>query len=308
MKPYATYQFLEGTEMTDRDKKQIGSKFWNKGKWDNFVAPHLPESGEGLRLIDMGCNAGLFLKFAEDMGFKALGIDSNKEAVERGKVWRDKNGGSYEILHEKIENCPDNLPIVDYTVLANAHYYFTINDWINYVDKLKNKTRYVIIVTAEKKHINRCWASADVPSIRNYFKDWKEVSFVDELPLDGDPDPRRLWSLCFESPVIEKMSVDAIDSSNHVQDEFYAELDSGKHFSETKYYGIIKKYRKDKWSTERLNKWFQERVDVYTDLKKNGQKVPILIDAFKEGWLVDGNHRYAMLRTLGNKEVFVRKV
>lgn len=308
MKPYATYQHLDGEPFTERDKKQIGSKFWNQGKWDNFVAPHLPEHGEGMTLVDMGCNAGLFLRFAEDRGFKAIGIDSNIESVTRGRKWAKEHGYSYEIKHDTIEKCLKDLPIVDYTVLANAHYYFTINDWMEYLDAIKLKTRYVIIVTAEKKHINRCWASADVPSIRNYFKDWREVSFVDELPLEGDPDPRRLWSLCFESPIIEKMSVDSIDSSNHVQDDFYAELDSGKHFSETKYYGIIKKYRRDKWSTERLNKWFQERVEVYNDVKQNGQKKPILIDAFKEGWLVDGNHRFAMLRTLGNKEVFVRKV
>lgn len=307
MKPYPTYQHLAGTEMTERDKKQIGSKFWNKGKWDNFVGPHLPTSGKDLSLVDMGCNAGLFLKFAEDLGFRAVGVDSNQEAVERGLKWRDEQGGKYKIIHEKIENCLDKLPIVDYTLLVNAHYYFTINDWIDYIDKLAMKTRYVVIVTAEKKHINRCWASADVPSIRNYFKGWKEVGFVDELPLEGDPDPRRLWSLCFESPVITKVPMGSLDSSNHVQDEFYDEIDKKGDYKATKYYRILKKYR-EKWGEERLNKWMEDRVKVYQDIKENGVRVPILVDFFQQDRIVDGNHRYALLRHLDYKEVFIRLV
>lgn len=307
MKPFATYQRLDGMPYTDRDKKQINSRFWNEGKWRNFVAPHLPEDGKGMTLIDMGCNAGLFLKLAEDRGFKAIGVDSSKEAVERGKKWRDEHGYHYEIRLQKIEECLDTLPMADYTVLSNLHYYFPIDKWVEYLDKLKFKTRYVIVVTAEKNHINRCWASADVESIRNYFKGWEDCGFVDELPLEGDPDPRRLWSLCFRSFHIDKVPIDSLDSSNHVQDEFYGELDAGKHYTETKYYRILKKYR-EKWGEDRLHKWIEERLRVYELVKKWGQTQPILVDFFNPDRIVDGNHRYAMLRNLGSKEVFVRKV
>ena len=263
MKPFQTYQHLAGTPMTDRDQKQVGSKFWNKGKWDNFVAPFLPESGQDLSLVDMGCNAGVFLKLAEERGFDpVIGVDSNTEAIERGEQWRDQNGSNYKFINSDIKDCIDKLPMVDYTVLANAHYYFTINDWMDYLDQLQYKTRYVIIVTAEKQHINRCWASADVPSVRNYFKNWEEVGFIDELPFAGDPDPRKLWGLCFKSKYLDRVPLDSLDSSNHVQDEFYAELDEGKDFKDTRYYRIIKKYR-DKWSERRLHEWFGERIKVY---------------------------------------------
>lgn len=308
MKPFNTYQWLEGTQMTERDKKQVGSKFWNEGKWNNFVLPFLPKDSRGLSLVDMGCNAGVFLKLAEDMGFvPVIGVDSDREAVQRGEAWRNKHGGQYKFINSDLNGCIDELPIVDYTVLANAHYYFTINDWTDYLDKLRLKTQYVIVVTAEKNHINRCWASADVPSIRNYFKDWEEVGFIDELPLVGDPDPRRLWSLCFKSKYIDKVPLDSLDSSNHVQDQFYGELDEGKDFKDTRYYRILKKYRA-KWGEERLHEWFGERIKVYNDLKENGLMKPILVDFFKKDRIVDGNHRYAMMRNLGYKEVFVRYV
>lgn len=307
-KSYQTYQYLEGTPMTDRDVKEQGSKFWNKGKWDNFVAPFLPEDCSEQTFIDMGCNAGLFLKFAEDKGFKnIIGVDSNEEAIKRGVEWRDNNGGNYRLVQATIEDCIDELPLADYTVLANAHYYFTINDWIDYLDKLQYKTRYVIIVTAEKKHINRCWASADVPSIRNYFKTWEEVGFIDELPTKDDPQPRRLWGLCFKSPFVDKVAIDSLDSSNHVQDQFYEELDNGTPYKETKYYKILKKYR-EKWGEEKLNRWIEERIRVYNDIKEYGLKRPVLVDFFKQDRILDGNHRYAGVRNLGYKNIFIRKV
>ena len=302
LKAFSTYQFLEGTEMTDRDKKEIGSKFWNKGKWDNFVLPFLKERGT---FIDMGCNAGLFLLFAQQEGFdRIIGVDSDEGAVKRGLEWRDTHGGKYDILLKRMEECIDDLPVADYTVFANAHYYFTINDWLDYLDKLQYKTRYCIIVTAEKRHGNRCWAQAHVPDIRNYFKTWKEEGFIDELPLEGDPMPRRLWGLLFKSPHLEKVPIGSLDCGNHVQDQFYAEIDKGVPYQKTRYYRILKPYRK-KWSEDRLNKWVEERIRVYQDLKKNGLKKPLIINS--SNLILDGNHRYSMMKHLGYKEVIVRR-
>ena len=77
--------------MSERDKQEKGSKFWNKGKWDNFVLPFLPDDCGEMTLIDMGCNAGIFLKLAEDKGFKqVIGVDSNREAVKKALFYKKK--------------------------------------------------------------------------------------------------------------------------------------------------------------------------------------------------------------------------
>lgn len=305
MKQYREYQYMPNTEMTERDKKEVNSKFWNGGKWDNFVAPFLTEKGEEMSLVDMGCNSGLFLKFAEDLGFKAIGVDSNDEAVVRGLKWRDDYGYHYDIIKKDLNNCIKDLPIVDYTVMANSHYYMTVNDFLDYTDVLQLKTRYVIIVTDEKHHLNRCWASADITDIRSVFKNWDEVGFIDIKPNDGDPGYRKLSSICFKSRFIEKVPVERIDASNHVQDDFWREIDNGKHFTETRYYRILAKYRKN-WEPGRLDKWMQERVDNYESIKKDGLRTPIIID--KDDKILDGNHRFSGLINLGFKNVFVRKI
>ena len=305
MKKYEEYQHLPGEPMTERDKKEEHSKFWGKGKWNNFVLPFLKFEPESI-LIDIGCNAGLFLNLAEDMGFNAIGVDSNEGAVKKGLEWRDKNGKNYQIIKSDINNCINNLPVADYTVLANAAYYFTVNDFLDYIDVLQYKTRYCIIVTDEKRHLNRCWASADVEDIRSFFKNWDEVGFIDVMSQD-DPSPRKLRSLCFKSRFVDKVPVDTLDASNHVQDEFYPQLDEGKAYKDTKYYKIMHKYRiRDHgWEPERLEEWFKERVRVYEDVKSNGLRVPIIVD--KDDRILDGNHRYAVMRHLGFKNIFIRK-
>lgn len=289
--------------MTERDRIEANSPFWNEGKWNNFVKPFLKEKDE-ITLIDMGCNAGLFLKLAEDMGYNAIGVDSSKEAVDRGIKWRNENKGGYKMILKGIENCIEDLPASDYTVLANAHYYFTVNDFLNYLDKLQYKTRYCIVVTDEKKHLNRCWASADVEDIRSFYKCWDEVGFIDVLPQTGGS-PRKLRSLCFKSRHIDRELIEKIDSSNHVQDDFYAELDSGKGYQDTKYYKILKKYRA-KWGEEKLNKWIVERIENYESIKMEGLKVPIIID--RNNRILDGNHRFAGWRNLNHKYIYTRKI
>jgi hypothetical protein len=291
--------------MTERDVKEVGSKFWNEGKWNNFILPFLPDDCSEQVLIDIGCNSGLFLKMAKDKGFdRVVGVDSDHKAVEKGIRWRDRNGYDYNIVESRMEECVDSLPLADYTILSNTHYYFTINDWLDYLDRLQYKTRYCIIVTAEKRHVNHCWAHADVASIRRYFKGWEEVGFIDELPTKDDPSPRRMWGLCFRSPHLDRVELDKIGSVNEMQGCFYKEIDGGIPFNETEYYSLLKNYRY-RWSEDKLNNWFKDRIDVYTDIKKCGVKKPIIVD--DSGLILDGNHKYGMVKNIGYRTTFIRR-
>lgn len=291
--------------MTERDKQEVGSKFWNKGKWDNFVLPFLPEDCSEMVLVDMGCNAGLFLALAENKGFgRVIGVDSDKEAIRRAKVYRKKIGGKYGIKRKPMEQVIDDLPAADYTVLSSAHYYFAIDDWLKYLDKLMSKTRYCVIVTVKKRLLLHK-ASADPTHIRDYFKLWKETGFV-EPELKGDPYPRRLWGMCFKSPLLERVAIDSLDCGNHVQNGFYQELDEGKDPLKTRYYRILKRYRKDKWPKEKLIRFMKGKKRLYESVKKKSIVKPLVVNSRQR--IVDGNHKHAMLKHLGYKTVLIRRV
>jgi len=307
VKAFKDYQYLEGEEHSKRSKTEIDSKFWNEGKFENFVKPFIKDTKEQV-FIDVGCNKGVFLKEAEDMGFaRVIGVDSDKLAVERGRSWAEQHKRNYKIYLKEMEGVLDDLPVADYTVLANTHYYFTINDWLDYIDRLQYKTRYIIIVTAHKQRPNRCWARPDIENIRNYFKTWKEVGFIDTPSFDEDPHPRTQQSICFKSPHIDRVSLETLDLGNHVQKGFYNELDAGKHWSETRYHKIMRPYRvrDHKWPEEKYRIWMEGRVIVYNDVKKNGLKKPVLVD--DKNQILDGNHKTGMYKDWGYKSILIRR-
>ena len=305
LKQFSNYQYIGG-EMTKRDKQEVGSKFWNEGKWNNFVLPFLPKNCKGMTLIDMGCNAGIFLRLAEEKGFdQVVGVDSNKAAVKKAILYRRKNKGTYRIYYKHMEKVIDILPVADFTILANAHYYFPINNWLDYLDKLVTKTRYCIIVTAKKKEVT-CKASANPDMVENYFRNWDKIGNTIEPPLGGDPYPRRLWGLCFKSPLIERVSMDSLYSSNKNQISFWPELDKGIEPLNTEYYKFLKKYRgKRKWPQERITKFMLDKAELFESIKKNGMRDAIIIN--RKNKVVDGSHRYEIKKYLGHKTILARR-
>lgn len=311
MKKFSKYQNLPGEPMTNRDKKEANSKFWGKGKWDNFILPLLPKRCEDMTFVDMGCNAGLFLGFAEKKGFnKIWGVDADNEATKKGLRYKKKIGGNYEIQFGEIKGA--NFPLADYTIFVNSHYYLNINDFILLLDKLRNRTRYCLIVSGDKQTYPHL-ASSKAKDIRNYFEDWKEIDGIEQIDGIGDPSPRKLWTLAFQSPSLKRVSMKGLDCGNNVQSSFYQQLDDGVNYKKTKYYKIIRGYRLKKnpeslsvWTEEELHIFFEEKVKLYASIKRRGLNEPIIINNI--GKILDGNHRFMMLKHLGHRTILVREV
>jgi len=307
MKKFSEYQHVSGEPMTDRDKKEANSKFWGKGKWDNFILPLLPKRCEDMTFVDMGCNAGLFLGFAKKKGFQDVrGVDSNEEAIKKASINEE---GIKTWCGDMIDV---DLPLADYVVFVNSHYYLNVGDFILLLDKLRNRTRYCLIVSGDKRTYPHL-ASSRADDIRNYFKDWKEVDGVDQIDPTGDPSPRKLWTLAFKSPSLKRVSMMGLDCGNNVQSGFYKELDDGVLYDKTKYYKILKGYRLKKnpeslsiWTKDELVKFAKDKVALYESIKNDGLMQPIVVN--KIGKILDGNHRYMMLKHLGHKTILVREI
>jgi len=290
--------------MTERDKREAGSKFWNKGKWDNFVLPFLSEDCNGMTLIDMGCNAGIFLKLAEDKGFdQVIGVDSNREAIRKALAYKERNGGKYAIRQQSMQRSIDILPVADYTILANAHYYFPIEHWFDYLDRLQYKTRYCVIVTAHKECKVLCKASPTIVDIRGYFKNWDEVEIIDNVSMENDPFPRRLWGICFKSRFVERVPINDLENQNNLQKNFYAEIDKGVHPTETAYYKYSLRRTKRKYRGT-VHRGILRKVGLYENIRNNRLIKPIIVNRDKK--VLEGNHRHAIMKHLGYKTIMVR--
>lgn len=308
MKKFSNYQYVPVVPMTDRDKQEQGSKFWNKGKWDNFVLPFLPEDCSELTFTDIGCNAGVFLELAEKKGFnKVIGVDNDRRAIDKALRYRKKIGGTYDLrrLWMERDSTLDGLPVSDYMVMAMTHYYFDINTWFAFLDRLMLKTRNCIIVTAKKrKRVSK--ASADTDNIRDYFKLWEETGHIPELPLEGDPFPRRQWSFCFKSPLLERVSLDDLVCLNPNLPGFYEEIHSGKDPLRTTYYNKIRRNRRRKWAGRKLAIYVDDKSRYVKDIKKRGILSPLIVNSENE--ILDGAHRFHALKFLGHKSVIIRRV
>ena len=267
MKPFTVNQNIEidGINLGIKPERKE-SKFYNSGKWNNFIKPLLLN---GRTFIDIGSNAGLFLQYAKDYGFnKVIGVEKNKTHYNYSKKYRDNIGYNYDILNIKIgENFNFNeLPVADFVLLSNVHYYFKINEWLNFIDKLQYKTRYCIIVS-RKDNKNKHWmASADQKDILNYFKDWEHIKTIDNIDAEGDLSPRPLFAMLFKS----KLDIMRIDKIYSMRNPNGVSLDK----------------------------------KLLEDIKVNGLIKPLIVD--KSGKLLDGGHRLIILKELKYKEVPVR--
>lgn len=302
------------------NEKRKDSKFWNEGKWDTFIKPLIPKE-HGDTFVEIGSNAGLYLNMASEYGFRDVyGVEQSKNTLDAAREYRRLLGKNYKLLQGKLGEGFDiyNLPVADVTLLSNVHYYFNISEWLKYLDILRSRTRYCIVVSRELRLKEDHWIpSGDRDKVRGYFKDWKEVGCVDNVSMEGDPHPRELYSFCFKTD-LESVLIDDIFIRKDTDEIDVATMTLIKEICEknhveagrTEYFKAWRKRKIDQWSERKTLEFVQKKVDALMDVKRNGLKDPLIVQGSGKlkGKLSDGGHRLALLKELGYQRVIVRYV
>ena len=125
------YQYIKipGKKLSYEGRGRDRSKFWDKGKWDTFINPLIPEEAVGLPFLEIGSSSGLMLRFAEDKGFKkVIGVEAHPDRVTTAKWYRESVGGEYETIHKFMDASFDwnQLPRLGLTLISNTHYYLPV--------------------------------------------------------------------------------------------------------------------------------------------------------------------------------------
>ena len=296
---------IDGVDLGDRAVRR-NSKFCGQGKWDNFIKPLLPNPKE-LTLIEYGSNAGLFLKLAKEYGFdRVVGIEHGINSSHVAKQYREYNGLDYKLIHQFIGLGFDfeQLPLADVTLLPNFHYHQPIQNLAYILDNLETKTEYILLVGAKLHQPN--WKTSGLKDrTEHYFRYWHKIGEIDNLPTKGDPHPREMYSILYQSPKIKRVPLHTIVLNN---------------FHRTRRIGwasdfirrVIKEREFDVRETEcfkRLkvdpNLLEQRRIDIL-DMIENGIKKPIIIR--QDNIIADGANRYLLLKELGYKTAIIRDV
>ena len=316
------YQTLEidGVNQTFEDRKRKDSKFWNEGKWKTFIEPLLPK--ERQTFLEMGCNAGLFLKKATDAGFKrVMGIEANNQIIAQAKSFKESNGYDYQLVYGRAGRGFDieTIALSDVVLFSNSHYYIPVGGFSKLVDALKYRALYCIIVSAHTRSRSGKTFS-DLGSIRGYFGDWEEVGLIDNISIEGDPAPREsMYGVIFKSGLtaleIEGYHSSWMEASKGFRHRSYKlapalmdfmdlALNSDEMDYEStdlyQYWRKRKPTRSERWT----RKMMVYRHNLALSIKKEGIKEPIYID--KKGKLLDGLHRLCIARALGYKHIIAR--
>lgn len=301
-------------------KNRKNSRYWNEGKWNHYIAPLLPKDCKDMTFVDIGCNAGLFLKLAKDMGFRdVIGVDKSRKACLRAIKYRDYLGYDYKILHRTVgvNFSFEEIPVADVVLLANVHYYFQLNDWLKFLDQLYNRTHYCLIISRPLNTKHHWVPKTLIPDIKYYFRDWEKIGAIYQARHGwrerNDPSPRELWSFMFKSR-LRRVKLDDLLPGAPARlikiptAKLYKAINKNPTLDlrKTSYYKAWHKREKDRWPEERIYNFVKQKADLWFDIKENGIKDPILV--LLDNKIVDGGHRVAIARELGYKSILVRTI
>lgn len=322
--PLKYYQNLDGSQ--GEHANRVGSRYWGEGRWRNFIEPLLPtENRKDMTLIDIGANNGLFCKMAEDAGFRnVIGIDSSLEAVERGWEFQNKQTKNYkyQLLYKTVgkDFNFDEMPVADVYLISACHYYFELNDWLKFLDRLKTKTVYCLIISRPLTRANtHHWrVKTSIIDTKYYFREWEQVKAKYRINLHhqdrkDDPSPRELWSFLFKSKLNRKRFDDLLpgargDNIKLSREELVDTLleNQGADIKDTEYYKTWIERMNRKWSEQQIFEFVRRKVELFQDISLNGVKDPILLDM--DNKIIDGGHRIACLKALGYSSIITRNI
>lgn len=311
------------TDEKGEDPNRKGSAYWNEGKWNNYIKPLLPtENRKDMIFVDIGANNGLFCKLAKDEGFnKAIGIEADMKAVERGMRYRDQNKYDYDLHWKEVGKnfYFDEMPVADVYLLSNVHYYIKLADWFKFLDRLQTKTEYCLIITRPIVKGNRKdWRPlTSIDAIKHYFRDWELVGAryrarQRHMEDKNDPSPRVLHAMLFRSRLRRK-SFDSLIPGARADDvdldraSLIEDIKNKVPIQEMKYYKAWKDrmYPKN-WSEGEVFAYVSNKITTILNISEHGVLDPILVGA--DNKIIDGKHRIAFLKAEGHNSIITRMI
>lgn len=308
------------------------------GKWENYIKPLLKEAKKKspwpVVFCDIGCSAGEYLVYAVESGYRrVIGVEAAQGGFSQLLLTKDVLWPEIEAYNNSIGAPEVNIkdgagdlldlhtfPMCDVILMSNIHYHFTESDLVKTLNKLADKTQYLIVVTDERA---QGVVSASSQYLLSKAEQWDVVATIKTKSTPSKE--RNLTSILFKSKRLYRLRVDEcfekqVAHSDYNR-EFYAKVFPD--FIKNVLRGLVDKsnYQKSivyNWSispNRGSQPWppdvARERTLSYINqvktIKEHGQEMPILDKTHFDSDLFDGNHRIAVLKYFGIKWVFAEK-
>jgi len=276
----------------------------NEGRWNNLIKPLIVE---GDAFLELGCNAGFYLRKAKDMGFrKAIGMEKDANYLRHAAYWESCEPKGIEVIAGAIS--PnfnwDEIPMVDTCLLANFHYWLTDEELKDCIGKLWNKTVYCLVI-GRGNHITHT-SKADKDTLLENFKRWKVVA---ERKYD------KFYSVLFKSD-LDSYNVDSLyklqqlTRSRKYEKAFTAlirDVMEGRKIipAPTLFYEYTQ-WRQRRWPAPKIEAYVEGWIKLIKEITAKGLNRPLLCNL--NNHILDGDHRIMIAKQMGWKNVIVRKI
>ena len=277
-------------------------------RWETLIEPLLPfRDGTDRRFVELGSNAGFYLRKMADLGFSAIGVEREKEFYDHAMYWENNDPKGTLTLHTVLNDY--RVPSCQVLLLAQVHYWLTRKEISRLMWKLRRVAMHVIVVGRHRPmraHRSDC----RIEPLRGYFKGWVEgettenqkhfgVIFKNSRLVEKETGELGFYQQLMKSkrllPAFDKLINDVI--SGEVT-------------------GLCKRhpyYRYLQWRGDPLrDRRFIKKVNLIKSVYENGLIKPLQIGREIDGklddrQLYDGDHRYMIARNLGISKIICWK-
>lgn len=277
-------------------------------RWDILIKPLMSggwwseagAGGRGRRFIELGSNAGFYLRKAKELGYEAIGVENHPLYVAQAQYWETQEPVGAKTVACDLDKY--DLPVVHTVLLANLIYNITPEQVTNLLRKL-NVHAIQVIVIGRHKPLKSHKSPCDKKSIQGYFKEW--------LPINGGDDGKH-FSVLFINPKLIEVDIEDIHIFDYKQPhilelkrsfwKFIQEVDSGKtNLKETDYYRYLRNTGNN-WGRRR--KLVKRYIELFHSIKREGLLRPLLVETARNKLvLIDGFHRYMIAKYLNQRRV-----
>jgi len=271
-------------------------------RWNTFIKPLLPFDGDGRLCVDLGCNAGFYLRQMADLGFNGIGVDKDPIYAAHARYWEAGEPKGVTIIEGNLLDY--DIPAASIVILANVHYWLSLKERAILEDQLWDKAMYCLVIGRHKtapEHTSLC----DMENMQKTFLKRTFEAFETVDTVRG----KKHYSILFKNPNLcekdteEILSISKCYTSKQFMPSFlqFVELVlSGDEFDmkDTAYwkYLVARSMKKREQDIHR-------HAALILDAKERGIVDPLVFDG---DVIKDGNHRMLVAHALGIKHLICR--
>lgn len=295
--PWYQDAIINNTSMPTRR----GGKDSSEYRWNLFIEPLIEKDGIDRRFIELGSNAGFYLRKSRSLGFESIGVENNPLYVAQARYWEEKEPIGTKTIDTDLNKY--DIPVAHTVLLANVIYYLSPEQVTSLIHVLRKRALNVIVISRHES-LSRIKYPCEKEKICQYFSEWEVV--------EGGEDKRH-WSALFKSPKMIELPISKLviyDLRNPNKGEKFQSsfsemvelIGDGRPFDiiNTEYWN----YFVGMPSFKRM-KYIKRGFNLFKSVKKNRLTKPLLIkkhidDKYR---VFDGNHRLIICDYLGIKRL-----